>query len=238
MTGDERTTRRTAERRLSPFVRAFAGAVIGIILTLALVAGGLWIFRDQIAAALNPFATETVERAGPAVLVEMTELSRFVGASGTYEVVVELGETSQDDAWPAWLVGERLLYSARGDVESSVDFGTLGADDVTVSDDGTAVAIRLPAPEVGAPRLDNTAGEFIPVSKGLVDRVGDFFAEDADLTEQALVLAEEEIAAAAAESDLEDRTKQSTRRMLEAMLEPLGFETVTVAFEGDPAPRR
>lgn len=218
-------------RGLPLLVQSLLGTVLGMLLVLVLLLGTLWAFRDEIAGALNPFGTETIDRTSPPVLLSIQDLARFVAAEGNYEVVVDLEEDTR--FVPDWLAGERTLFIANGSVEAYVDFRDLTEESITVSDDGTAVEVVLPRPQLAEPRLDLERSRAISESRGLINRVNDFFSGDSDSRQEVLLLSEQKMAEAAEASDLDARAEENTRKTLEGMLVPLGFEIVTVTFEGE-----
>ncbi|WP_206074539.1 DUF4230 domain-containing protein [Antribacter gilvus] len=217
--------------RWRTLLTAFIGTVAGLVLVVAIGLGVLWAFKDEITSALNPFATETVDRSTPPVLLSIKDLARFVAAEGNYEVVVDLEEDTR--YVPDWLAGERTLFIAHGSVESYVDFRQITEDDITISEDGTAVELVLPRPELAEPRLDLERSRAISEDRGLINRLNDFFGGDNDSRQEVLAKAEEMLGEAAGSSDLEDRAEENTRKTLAGMLTSLGFETVTVTYEGD-----
>lgn len=221
-------------RVLGFLVQSFLGTVLGMLVVLVVVLGVLWAFKDEIASALNPFGTETIDRSDPPVLLSIQDLARFVAAEGNYEVVVDLEKDTK--YVPDWLSGERILYVANGSVEAYVDFRDLTEENIHVSDDGTAVEIVLPAPVLAEPRVDLERSRPISEDRGLINRVNDLFAGDTDSRQETLLLAQEKMADAADASDLGSRARENTTKTLNAMLLPLGFEKVTVTFEGGPAP--
>jgi hypothetical protein len=70
--------------------------------------------------------------------------------------------------------------------------------------------------------------------RGLIDRVGDAFADEPTDDSGLYAEAEDRLESAAAESDLYRRAEDNTRGMLTSLGQSLGVETVTVTFE--PAP--
>jgi hypothetical protein len=54
---------------------------------------------------------------------------------------------------PNFLVGDKLLLVARGEVIAGVDLSQLKPSDVSVH--GDAVAVRLPQPQILTTRIDN-----------------------------------------------------------------------------------
>src|ERR1700753_4328655 len=63
----------------------------------------------------NPFASKTTDRSQPVLLQSMRDLSRYVAADGTFQVIVDL----QDDKnnIPDFLINDRVLFVGAGTVE-------------------------------------------------------------------------------------------------------------------------
>lgn len=175
----------------------------------------------------NPFASETVDRSQPALLKSIEDISEYHAAVGNFEVVLDV---ENDVPYiPSIIAGDRSLFVAAGTVDAYVDFSGLADGDLTVSDDKTSVEIRLPAAELGDPNLDQEKTYLYDQSRGLVDRVGDAFSS-ADQGE-IYQLAEDKIAAAAAESQLLDQASTNTRTMLSGLFGSLDMAVTFV----DPA---
>ena len=68
--------------------RWIPGLVIAGLLVVA--AMGVPSLRDLLPSFPNPFATETVDRSGPAVLKSIRDLNEYRAASGHFEVIVDL----------------------------------------------------------------------------------------------------------------------------------------------------
>lgn len=194
--------------------------VAGAVAVAAFVAIGI----AGIFGLSNPFASETVDRSQPALLKSIEDISEYHAAVGNFEVVLDV---ENDVKYiPSIIAGDRSLFVASGTVDAYVDFSGLADGDLTVSDDGTSVEIRLPGAELGEPNLDQEKTYLYDQSRGLVDRVSDAFAT-ADQSE-IYRLAEDKLAAAAAESQLLEQAATNTRTMLTGLFGSLDM-TVTFA---------
>jgi hypothetical protein len=111
-----------------------------------------------------------------------------------------------------------------------VDFADLTEDAIAISDDGETVSVTLPEPRLAEPRIDLDTSRALTEDRGLVDRMGDFFDTDTDARQEALAAAEDRIAAAAQDSDLDERARTNTVKTLEGMLSSLGYDQVVVEF--------
>lgn len=220
-----------ASRSRGGIVRA---AVVAVLATIGVVAVLLVLAFGALRSGLvslpgNPFQTEQVDRSETPVLLGIQDLSRFVAAEATFQVVLDLEEDTR--FVPDWLMGERTIFIAHGSVEAYVDFRDLDEESIEISEDGTAVTVTVPAPELADPRIDLSQSRALSESRGLINRVEDFFAEDADSRQETLLKAEEMLVDAAEASDVKVRAEENTRKTLEGLITGLGFESVEVDFE-------
>lgn len=205
--------------------------VVRVIVTLLL--GGVVAFAAFVGLGLaglfgiaNLFQSTTVDRSQPALLVSIQDLSEYHAAVGNFEVVVDV---EQDVPFlPSFIAGERSLFVAAGTVDAYVDFSGLADGDLSVSEDGTTVTVRLPEAELDEPNLDQDRSRLFSQDRGLVDRTGDAFStpDQSGLYQ----LSEEKLAAAAAESQLRTQAEENTRAMLIGLFNSLDM---TVVFTDD-----
>ncbi len=198
---------------------------IGVAVAIPVVNG----VGDWIAGWGNPLEPEVVDRSTPALLLALDDLSEYHAATADLQVMVDV---EVDTPWlPSVISGERVHFLAMGSADAYVDFEGLDAGAVTLSPDGTAATIVLPAPELSEVRIDAQESRVVDRDRGLVERLGDAFQEnptdDSDLYE----LAERRLATAATESDLLERAEANTRDMLTTLAMSLGVERVIVDFE-------
>ncbi|MFI0941456.1 DUF4230 domain-containing protein [Streptomyces sp. NPDC021020] len=199
------------------------------LMVLVLLLGGLHLLPGL----PNPFAERTNDRSGPVLLKSIQDMSRYEGASGNFEVVVDL----QKDAkyLPDIVHGERTLYVGAGSVDAYVDLGSLKSGAVTVSDDRTSAAIRLPHAALERTSLDPEHSYVVSQKRGLFDRVGDFFGSDTGNAQKLSILAAQKIQDAAKKTELTTRAEANTRSMLQGMLTSLGFTRISISFGPPPA---
>jgi hypothetical protein len=176
----------------------------------------------------NPFADKTTDRSQPVLLQSMRDLSRYVAADGTFQVIVDLQENKENI--PEFLVNKRTLFVGAGTVEAYVDFSKLADGAIKPNADNTAVEITLPAPQLGQAALDMKASYVVAEERGLFNRIGDAFSKDANQQQRVYQLAQERITEAAVASKLTERASENTRKMLDGLLRQLGYTTVTVTF--------
>jgi Protein of unknown function (DUF4230) len=199
-----------------------------LLLSLALFIGAGALLLGQL-PSLNPFATETKDRSQPVLLKSLERLSEYRAASAQLQVIVDVEEDAE--YLPSFILGEKTLLVAAGNVDASVDFGGLDKDALRVSDDRRRVAITLPEPALSKAELNLERTRVFDRDRGLLDRVGGAFSENPTDERSLLLLAEDKLeAAAAANSGLISAARENTRSMLEGMMRGLGFRRVTVRF--------
>ncbi len=181
-------------------------------------------------AAWNPFDSERVDRSPPTVLKSLDRISEYRAASANLQQIVDIEE---DTVLPSFLAGERTVLVAAGTVDAAVDFSGLTDENVRV--DGTSVTIDLPAATLTPARIDLEQTRVVDTDKGLGNRIGDLFSDDADSERKLLLAAQEKLDAAAREDpEILRAAERNTRQMLEGLMRGLGFTSVTVRFA--PAP--
>ena len=212
-----------ADRSITTQLRR-AGSVLLVALLALFVAGR----AVDLLPSLNPFATETVDRTGPAVLHAVVELQELRAATANLQVIVNVEENAKN--MPSWLKGSRTVVVAAGTVDATVDLGAVTDADVVLSEDRRSVILTVPRPKLGEARLDMERTQVVARERGIVDRVGGALGEGED--DQALyVLAEQRLdAAAAADAEVIERAEASTRATLAGLLYELGFDRVTINF--------
>jgi hypothetical protein len=166
------------------------------------------------------------------LLKAIEDLEVYKAATGNFQVVVDLEEGSP--GIPLLIKGQRTLFVAGGSVDAEVDFSTLDEGAIKVSPDGQRVEITLPRARLSEARVDPEQSRVFSRERGLLDRLGSVLSDNPTSERELYRLAQEKMAAAAAESDLVGRAEQNTRAMLESMLRSLGYRDVTVTFRDPP----
>lgn len=195
---------------------------VAIVLVLGLQGAGMWPHLR------NPFAQQQTDRSQPPLLKSIQDLSRYVAAEGNFQVVVDLQKNRK--YVPEFLLNERTLFVGAGSVEAYVDFAKISEGAVVESADRKTVEIKLPAPQLGKTNLDLKNSYVFAENKGLLNIVGDVFANDPNRQREVYQLADDKITAAARDSGLADRAQENTRKMLEGLLRSLGYEKVTITY--------
>jgi hypothetical protein len=181
----------------------------------------------------NPFGTRQVDRSQPVLLKAIEDLAVYKAASGNFQVVVDLEESSR--GIPLVIKGQRTLFVAGGSVDAEVDFSGLKDGAIKVSPDGQRVEITLPRARLTQARVDPDQSRVFSRERGLLDRLGSVLSDNPTSERELYQLAQAKMQAAAAQSDLQGRAERNTRAMLEGMLRSLGYREVTVTFRDPPS---
>jgi hypothetical protein len=220
----EQPTRTLPPGRAGAARRWLALGLAAVAILATLVAGAAWLAPGFD----NPFAKDRTDRSQPVLLQSVRELSRYVAVEGTFQQVVDIQESRQNI--PEFLLNDRTLFVAAGTVEAYVDFSSIAAGAVRVSEDGRTATITLPAPELGKASLDMQKSYVVTRETGVLNKVGDLIGGDPNRQQQVYQKAEQQITAAAQASGLAEQARDNTRKMLEGLLRSLGYATVTVEF--------
>jgi hypothetical protein len=212
--------------RVGGFARVliFTGVVFGLIVALCFGLRGLHVLPTFD----NPFADKTTDRSQPVLLQSMRDLSRYVAADGTFQVIVDLQERTENV--PDFLVNRRTLFVGSGTVEAYIDFGSLAEGAITVNSDDNSVQIKLPPPQQSTAALDMERSYVVAEERGLLTRIGDAFRSDPNKQQRVYQLAQQRITEAARGSGLDQRARENTEKMLRSLLARLGYTSVTVTF--------
>jgi hypothetical protein len=211
-------------RRRVPLRLLAAGAGLAVLVPIGVKVAS-WL-PDE------PFGQDVVDRSTTPLVLALQDLHEYHAATGTFQVVVD---RELDTRYvPAVISGERVEFLATGTADASVDFTGLDAGRVTLSEDGTSATIELPAPRVGEVRIDPEESHVLDRDRGLVERLGDALGDNPVDDSELYALAEDRLAAAAAESDLRERAETNTRAMLTGLARSLGVDEVEVDF-AEPA---
>lgn len=176
----------------------------------------------------NPFEDKTTDRSQPVLLQSMRDLSRYVAADGTFQVIVDLQENKENI--PDFLINRRILFVGSGTVEEYVDFAKLSSSALEVDNDSKTIKITLPAPEQGNAALDMQKSYVVEEQRGALTAIGDAFKSDTDKQQRVYALAQQKITEAATSSGLDQRARDNTQHMLESLFTRLGYTSVTVTY--------
>lgn len=221
----------------------------GAIVVIALVAGSFlsnFGFVRDLYDSL--FHHRTFVATGDVVLKRLQEQKELVAATGTFEVPVVVcngnpkaydlkGDADDDGRTPA----EQLLEACDGfldskatvlasaDVDAIIDLSKLSADDIKI--DGKRVTVRLPAIELGEPRIDAEDGISVIGKDGSIPIVGGKLPDD--YLARAAASAKDAITDVAGGSGLVETGRRSAQSLFSSLLSALGFNHVTVTVKGD-----
>jgi hypothetical protein len=195
--------------------------IVGLLLGFAALAflahaarSGSWYRLAAFIAGRNT----TIDGSSPSVVEKIRQLSRLETVVYSLDKIV--GGERQSAYLPDFLVGDKLLLVAHGEVIAGVDLGQLGQGDVTVK--GDAVQVRLPAAQVLTTRIDNASTRIYSRTTGLL------VAADPNLESQVRQAAEQQITEAALSDGILDKARQNARASVAALLYGLGFHSVSV----------
>ena len=176
----------------------------------------------------NPFDKQTTDRSQPVLLQSMRDLSRYVAADGTFQVIVDLQENRENI--PDFLINRRILFVGSGTVEEYVDFSKLPTSALEVDNETKTIKIALPAPEQGNAALDMQKSYVVEEDRGALTAIGDAFRSDTDKQQRVYAMAQQKITEAARSSGLDQRARDNTQRMLESLFTRLGYTSVTITY--------
>jgi hypothetical protein len=214
---------RSGRRSRGPRRLVAAGVAAAVAVPLVGIAA------DRISSWAHPFEQQVVDRSTTPLLLALEDLDQYHAATGTFQVVID---QERDTKWvPSSISGERVSFLATGTVDAYVDFADLGPDRVELSPDGGSATITLPAPQLGEARVDPAQSRVLDRDRGLVERVGDVFADNPTDDSGLYALAGDRLESAAAASDLHSRAEGNTRDMLTTLGHSFGVDSVTVTYE-------
>jgi hypothetical protein len=181
----------------------------------------------------SPFTTVTKDHSPPPVLTELRDLSDFHAAQAQFEVTLDL---EKDVKYvPSAIAGERVQFIGVGTVDAVVDFNSIGAGAVQISDDAKSVVVTLPSPYAMEPVLDHDESHVMNRDRGLFNRIGGIFNDNPTSEAGLYDAAMDKMADAASQTDLLDRAQEHTTFVLTSMLKAMGFEAIDVRYQVNTA---
>jgi hypothetical protein len=194
-----------------------AALVLGVFIGPILVSG---LNRITPVALWNRITgrTNTFDVSSPAVVERIRQLSRLETVVYSLDKIVE---GNRDNPYiPSYLVGDKILLVAHGEVIAGIDFSQLKPSDIHVS--GEAVEVHLPPAQILTTRIDNGRTRVFSRTTGL------FVLADPNLESQTRAAAEQQIGQAALDDGILDKARQNARASVTALLYSLGFHKVDV----------
>jgi hypothetical protein len=178
----------------------------------------------------NPFSEKTTERSGPVLLQSIVQLSKYEAASGNFQVVVDI--SSNGSILPSFLEGSDTMFIGIGTENSYVDFSKLKGQDVQVSADRLTASLILPKAQLDPAQLNVQQSYIFAQQQGLFTRINNFLSGNPNSQQAVYELAQKQIEAAAAKSQLVADAEKNTTAMLTSLLQSLGFKNISVKYTG------
>jgi hypothetical protein len=223
---DDRFAPRAARRTALQIFKKFLG---GVALVAGLVVAGVVGFQ----LLDSPFTTTTKDHSPPPVLLELRDLADFHAAQAQFEVTLDL---EKDVKYvPAAIAGERVQFLGIGTVDAVVDFNTIGAGAVQISDDNKSVIVTLPGAYAMEPVLDHDQSHVMNRDRGLLNRLGGIFNDNPTSEAGLYDAAMDKMADAAGQTDLIAQAQENTTFVLTSMLKSMGFENIDIVFQVNSA---
>jgi len=201
----------------------------GVALVVGVVVAGVVGFK----LIDSPFSTVAKDHSPPPVLLELRDLSDFHAAQAQFEVTLDL---EKDVKYvPSAIAGERVQFVGVGTVDAVVDFESLGAGAVKISDDAKSVTITLPAAYAMKPVLDHDQSHVMNRDRGLLNRLGGIFNDNPTSEASLYDAAIAKMADSARQTDLIDKAEEHTTIVLTSMMKAMGFENIDIVFQVNSA---
>jgi hypothetical protein len=167
----------------------------------------------QIAVVLNP--TPTVIPDPVTIIHEVRSLARLETIKFSLEKIIT-AETRQGVF--EWLIGDRLIFVAHGEVIAGIDLNKLDAEDLKVKNG--VLYVTLPEAEIFVTALDNEQSYVYDRDTGL------FTHGEVNLETEARQAAEQEIEKSALEDGILDLATQNAQSFLDRLFRDLGYPDV------------
>lgn len=206
--------------------------VVGILMVFALFAVGMvWAVSSVLKTALTPVEQMTglvgtqvagVLQPSPTILPNPVSIVRSVRSLArleTIEYAIEKVITAETGQGPfGFLIGDRLILVAHGQVLAGVDLAKLGPDDLWL--ENGVLYVDLPEAEIFIASLDNEKTYVYNRERGLLTK------GSLSLEGDARSAAEREIEKAAIENGILDQARRNAESYLYGFLVQLGYPEV------------
>lgn len=187
---------------------------IFLIVLLVFFGAVSWIWQK-----FNRARTYDIDISRAAIIKQMQALNRYETTSFTIEKIIEAG-TEDGNALQNFLLGDRILLIAHGEVIAGFDLTKITEKDIQINNKN--ITITLPPAEILVARLDSEKTRVYDRKQGLLTQ------GDKDLETQARIAAEQSIKKAACEGNILTEAMENGRAQLTVILKAVGFETVVV----------
>ena len=199
------------------FATLFAGVLLGFLAIASLghlAHAGFWSnFANFVTGR-----SATIDTSSPTVIERIRQLSRLESVVYSLDKIVE-GE-HKSSYIPDFLVGDKLILVAHGEVIAGVDLQQLKPADVSVN--GDSIHVKLPAPQVFTTRIDNSQTKVYSRITGMLVN------PDVNLESQVRQAAEQQMTQAALDDGILTKASTNARTAVTALLYGLGFHKVDV----------
>jgi hypothetical protein len=167
----------------------------------------------QVSRVLNP--TPTVVPDPVTIVHEIRSLARLETIKYSLEKIIT-AETRQGAF--EWLVGDRLIFVAHGEVIAGIDLNKLGPEDLEIR--GGVLYADLPDSEIFVVAIDNEQSYVYDRETGI------FTHGEVDLETEARRVAEDEIERSALEDGILELAAQNGESFLDRLFRDLGYPDV------------
>lgn len=201
-------------------ISGLAGALLGILTTLAIIALGVWLVAGVHLLDLFRFMRNgtTFRVDQPTVVRQIQQLQRLETVRYSMDKIIS-GE-HDNPYFPQFLAGDKLLLVVHGEVIGGIDLSKLQTTDVAIH--GRDIAVHLPPSEIFSTRLDNEKTRVFSRDTGL------FTSPDPNLESQVREEAERELQQASLQDGILKTADQNAQTTIASLLKGLGFTNITL----------
>lgn len=160
--------------------------------------------------------TVVVRPSKGAIVREIRSLDRLETSRYTIEKVLDAQRTRK--YVPEFLVGEKLIFIAHGQVVAGIDLSRINSTNVQVS--GSTVTIELPQSQILYSRIDNEQSHVYERDTGILSR------PDPNLESEVRAEAEKQIREEALKQGILREAHDNAQKNLRAMLTAMGFTDI------------
>jgi hypothetical protein len=214
-------TENTSAGRGRPRISGLLGAGLGILLSIGVIAGAVWLSTGiGLLHLLGMFRSgqTSINVSQPTVVRQIQRLQRLETVTYTMDKIIS-GE--RDNPYlPKFLAGDRLLLVVHGEVIGGVDLAKVQPSDVVVH--GEAITFHLPQAEIFSTVIDNAKTRVYSRDTGL------FTSPDPNLESEVREEAERQLQQAALQDGILKTADQNARNTLTSMLKGFGFVQIDI----------
>ena len=207
--------------RRNPRFSGILGILLGIVLTLALIGGAVWLSTGVgLWHLLGLFRSgqTSINVSQPTVVRQIQQLQRLETVTYTMDKIIS-GE--RDNPYlPKFLAGDRLLLVVHGQVIAGVDLAKVQPADVVVH--GQSIVFHVPQAEIFSTLIDNSRTRVYSRDTGL------FTSPDPNLESEVRAEAERQLQQAALQDGILKTADENARSTLASMLKGFGFSQVEI----------